>query len=128
MEEIIAYKTNDGRIFNNSKDAEEYEKNMAPIRAFKIYACDELCDEKGLKFEGYLLVHAKDNHSIFAEDWCYCEYGNRITFIKGLYNSNSITHHWEYNECEIQDVEEDKIIDRIEDDLVYKIWEQKGDI
>lgn len=59
---------------------------------------------------------------MFVEDWCYKKYGNKVTFVMGVYGSNTITYSWMVCNSLLEDIEEDKIIARLEESFVDKIW------
>ncbi len=127
MEEIriITYKTIDGKLFDVKEDAEKHEKTLTKVKAYKIYAYPDLTEGRhGAKFQGYLLVHADNNQDLFVEDWCYRKYKNKIGFIMGAYGSNAIMETWLYHEVPLASVNlnENKILDKIEENFVNKIW------
>lgn len=125
MREIksVVYETLDGKIFKNKEDAEKHEQKLKGIKAYKIYAYPDLTEGRhGYQFQGYLLVNARNSHSLFVENWCYSKYGNRVDFIMGGFNSNAIMEKWSFVGCDLYLVNEAEILDKIEEDLVDKIW------
>lgn len=124
MEEvkIVVYKTIDGKIFENKEEAEKHERNISNVYAFKIYYQPDLTEGRGFQKYGYLLINANKKHEIFARHWCYERFGNEITFVMGVYGSNAITKEWSICHCPLNKVEDDKILDKIEEQFVNKLW------
>lgn len=90
----------------------------------KVYAEPDLNEGRnGPKFVGYMLVHANGYHSMFAEEWGYRKYGNKIAFIRGTYGSNAIVDSWFIRECKLKEVVSSEIIDKVEEAFVTKLWE-----
>lgn len=118
----VTYKTIDGKLFDNEEDALKHEKAYQNIKAFKIFAYPDLTEGRnGPTFQGYLLVHAKSDHSLFVEDWCYRKYHNKVSFVMGAFSSAAIRENWYYLPCKLSEVD-DQIIEKIEEDFVTKIW------
>lgn len=124
MEEVltIAYKTIDGKLFESKEEAQKHEEQNQNLKAFKIFAYPDLTEGRsGPEFQGYLLVNAKSNHSMFAEHWCYEKYHNKIAFVMGVFGSNAIMENWYYTSCSLSEVN-DSIIGKVQEDFVEKLW------
>lgn len=124
--ETVCYKTTDGKIFETESMAQEHEKELSNVKAFKVYAHPDLTEGRyGPSLQGYLLVHANKYHDEFAKHWAYTEYGNEIAFVMGAYGSNAIIGNWKVTQCDIDSIESDKIVDKIEENFIKKIWEEE---
>lgn len=125
MKEVIriVYETVDGKVFYNKEEAEKHEEKINDVKAFRVYAHPDLTEGRsGASFQGYLLVHVRNAHEMFAEEWCYRKYGNKVTFVQGVYGSNAIMTSWRLSPCSVFNVEDSKIIGRLEEDFVDKLW------
>ncbi len=127
MEEIktVTYKTIDGKLFDNKEDAVKHEETLSKVKAYRICAYPDLTEGRhGYKFQGYLLVHTNAYQNLFAEEWCYKKYKSRVDFVMGAYGSNAIMVTWSYDEVPLSSIDQnkDKILDRIEENFVTKIW------
>lgn len=125
MQEIktVVYKTVDGKLFDKKEEAEKHEELFKNLRAFKVNAQPDLTEGRhGPVFQGYLLVNAKSNQHLFAEDWCFKKYGNGVAFVMGTFGSNAIIKNWMVTNCKMEEVENDKIIGRIQENFVDKLW------
>ncbi|HLO11329.1 MAG TPA: hypothetical protein VK190_03610 [Pseudoneobacillus sp.] len=122
----VTYKTTDGLLFEDQKEAEKHEKELNDVKVFKIYSGPDLTEGRhGPEFTGYLLIHANNNHDMFAENWCYNNYGNKVAFTMGVYGSNAILYRWRFQQCALDQVEPNKVIARLEEDFVTKLWDKK---
>lgn len=121
------YQTDDGKIFESKLEAETHEGKFKNVKAFKITYNYDWNEGRGYHSNGYVLVHTKNHHKMFVEDWCFRKFGNRIGFVMGAYGSNAVAYKWLIESCELQDVEEDKILAKLEEKFVDKIWSDDND-
>lgn len=124
MKEVtkLVYETEDGKVFENKEDAIKYEEKFLNVKAYHIFYKPDLIEGRGLQEDGYILVHSRNNHKLFAEHFCYKEFGNKVGFVMGAYGSNAITTTWSISSCDLKSIDENKIITKIEEDFVEKIW------
>lgn len=122
IEEIKTYRTQDGKIFDDRKKAEKHELELQKVKIYRVNYHPELNEGKGFLASGYVYVHANDYHEMFLRDWLYKKFGNPISFVMGVYGSNAITNSYLWYEVVESDVNADKILARIEETLVNKIW------
>lgn len=125
MEEIksITYRTIDGKLFESKEEAEQHEMKIRNVKAYKIYAYPDLNEgRRSAEFQGYLLVNSDGYHDMFAEYWCYEKYKNRVAFVMGAFGSNAIMENWSYKSCDVLEVQSEKIIGRVQDKFVPKLW------
>lgn len=123
MRSIIVYETVDGRKFREKELAEKHEGSLQDIKAYEVHLSDET--SRKIKLKGYLLVHAKEHHDMFAEYWGYGRYGNRVKFENNAYDSAAVRETWKLNKCDVNEVDFELIIEKIEEDSIVKIWNTK---
>lgn len=96
-EEIVIEK-----VIEAAKDADEKRKKSInrgrKLKYYKVSYRPDLTEGRGFKEHGVLTIGARDNHSMFAEHWCFDNFGNRIAFIMGVYNDAAITENWRIKE------------------------------
>lgn len=95
------WKTIDGTVFSNQKDAIQYEESFNDVMYFS-YRYSPLSD---LSVEpnttGYIVVNALRNHRKFALHALHEIYGNPITFRQNKFDSTVIAQKWLLTgECE----------------------------
>lgn len=123
MKEVTAFKTSDGRLFETEENAKAHENTLSKVKAFSIYTGPDLTEGRhGPKFQGYLLVHANGSHELFAEDWCFKNFNNRVAFVMGVFGSNAIIEKWQFKKVDLHVVSDGEVIDRIEENFVSKLW------
>lgn len=127
MRSIIVYETIDGQKFIEKELAERHEGSLQDVRAYEVQCGQEIGGKHRLQKAGYLVVHAKEYHDMFAEYWGYGRYGNRVKFDDGKYASDSIKESWKLTKCKIDDVIFEEIIERLEEDGIVKIWKKTGE-
>lgn len=118
----LVYETEDGKVFENKEDAIKYEEKYLNVKAFHVYHSPDLTEGRGYQKDDYILVHARGNHLLFAEHYCYKTFGNKVSFVMGVYGSNAITPAWSVTPCDMKKVDNNKILHKIEEDFVEKIW------
>ena len=115
------YKTDDGHTFESLNDAEfhvAFKKDDVVL--FELYAKPDLGEGRhGAKKRGYIFVHAKDKHKLFAEEFMYEKYGNKIDFVQGTYGSNAIIEAWKIKQVDKNKVE----LNDIDNATIYKLEE-----
>lgn len=122
IEEIKTYRTSDGELFNEKKEAEKHELMLQKIKIYHVYYHPDLNEGKGYLDNGYVFIHANNYHEKFLKDWLHKEFGNPVSFVMGVYGSNAIMDSYTWYEVTKSEVESDKVLARIEEDFVNKIW------
>lgn len=67
------------------------------VRYFVFSYEADLNEGRDFRKRGMVLVHALRDHRAFAEQWAYENFGNRIGFCMGVYNSSCITELWRFD-------------------------------
>lgn len=95
---------------------------MQNIKAYRINYHPDL-NEGCLYYDnGFVLIHANRYHEKFLKNWLCEQFGNPISFVMGVFGSNTIMDSYTYYECNISEVDENNILTRIEENFVDKIW------
>lgn len=118
--EIKTYKCSDGIIFNTEKEALDHEKKYDNVIVYEV--TQTTIDQ--VTTRNVLLVHVIANPTIFVEEWCYRNFGNRYMFKTSIHTSSNLFAAWAYRllDRKVKDLNEnDIIIGRIEDDLIEKV-------
>ena len=108
-ESVTIYVTKDGKKFIDKEQAERHEKLLENTRYFKVRYNPDLNETGQLMSVGYIKVQAPWGHNLWAEDWLYEQFGNRIAFIQG----SAPTENWTYIEVDPEQVDYGKIIKSI---------------
>lgn len=124
IEEIKTYKTSDGKLFDNKDEAERYEFELQKIKIYRVHYHPELNEGKRYLDDGYVFIYANNYHEMFLKDWLYKKFGNPISFVMGVYGSNAIVDSYIWYEITEPEIESNKILARIEEDFVNKIWRE----
>ena len=105
------YTTSDGKEFDNEKEAKEHDEKVIreSIKVYKVYYNPD--------------VHANKHHDQFIEYFLCKRFGNPISFVMGTFGSNAIMQTYIYHEVPESDVKADKVLARIEETFVDKLWE-----
>lgn len=121
------YTASDGKEFNNEKEAEEHDKKVIreSIKVYKVYYNPDLNEGRGYGDHGYVYVHANKYHEQFLEYFLCKRFGNPISFVMGTFGSNAIMQTYTYLEVPESDVKADKILARIEEVFVDKLWNKE---
>lgn len=114
VKEVKAYKTSDGELFPDERSAGRHEQEIAGI---KTYFIKHMHGSRS----GFVMIHAKRRHEMLLKQWLYCTYGNSILYTENM-NSDTIKEAYGYEECDMVDVDENRILVRIEDECMEKIW------
>lgn len=122
IEEIKSYRTSDGEIFSDKHNAEMHEQNLQNIKVYRIDYHPDLNEGYSYYDRGFVFIHANRYHEKFLKNWLYENLGNPISFIMGVFGSNAIMDSYIYYECNMSEVDENKILAKIEEKFVDKIW------
>lgn len=93
------------------------------IKVYKVYYNPDLNEGRGYEDDGYVYVHANKHHDQFIEHFLCKRFGNPISFVMGTFGSNAIMQTYIYHEVPESDVKADKVLARIEETFVDKLWE-----
>lgn len=108
-ENTAVFITKDGKKFFNEQQAEQHEEALNNNRYYRVRYGPDLT-ETGNRLEvGYLIVKASWGHELWAEDWLYRKFGNRIAFVQGC----APTEKWTFGRVEMNQVDNEKILDSI---------------
>lgn len=135
IQKKIIYTTSDGKTFEDKKEAEKHERKLQ-IELIKIYrvqyhptwVLNAEYKDTGCKYIiryehiGYVYIHANSHHGLFLQDYLCETFGNPISFVMGVHGSNEIMESYTYSECSEKEVEKNKILARIEEEFVDKLW------
>lgn len=124
IEEIKTYKTSDGELFDDKKEAEKHELELQKIKIYRVNYHPELNEGRGYLDKGYVFIHANNFHEMFLKDWLHKKFGNPISFVMGVYGSNAIMDSYTWCEVTESEVEPNKVLARIEENFVNKIWKE----
>lgn len=124
IEEIKTYKTSDGELFDDKKEAEKHELELQKIKIYRVHYHPELNEGRGYLDKGYVFIHANNFHEMFLKDWLHKKFGNPISFVMGVYGSNAIMDTYTWYEVTESEVEPNKVLTRIEENFVNKIWKE----
>ena len=116
------YTTSDGKEFDNEKEHDE-KVIRESIKVYKVYYNPDLNEGRGYEDDGYVYVHANKHHDQFIEYFLCKRFGNPISFVMGTFGSNAIMQTYIYHEVPESDVKADKVLARIEETFVDKLWE-----
>lgn len=119
------YTTSDGKEFDNEKEAKEHDEKVIreSIKVYKVYYNPDLNEGRGYEDDGYVYVHANKHHDQFIEYFLCKRFWNPISFVMGTFGSNAIMQTYIYHEVPESDVKADKVLARIEETFVDKLWE-----
>lgn len=119
------YTTSDGKEFDNEKEAKEHDEKVIreSIKVYKVYYNPDLNEGRGYEDDGYVYVHANKHHDQLIEYFLCKRFGNPISFVMGTFGSNAIMQTYIYHEVPESDVKADKVLARIEETFVDKLWE-----
>jgi hypothetical protein len=123
---IEKFESTDGKIFDTESQCVLHESQMKDVAWFEVFAGPDLTEGRhGPKSRGYIAVHAKSSHSMFAEHWCYKEYGSAVAFCQGVFGSNAVIPNWRVDRLENVNMSLDvNILALIEERCVSKkMWD-----
>lgn len=124
IEEIKTYRTSDEKVFDDKKMAEMHELELQKIKVYCVHYRPDLNEGRGHLERGYVFIHANKYHEKFLKDWLHKKFGNPISFVMGVYGSNAIMDSYTWYEVTESDVKSDKVLARIEENFVNKIWKE----
>lgn len=93
--QTTVYVASDGKEFLSESECAEHETVLKDVVYFPVRLYPDLTEGRhGPKHVGCIAVNARGNHAEFAEYAAYEIYGNKITFVQGVFSSNAITRSW----------------------------------
>lgn len=104
-EELTVYIANDGKRFFSEAEAIKHEEVMSQTKAYMVFHSPDLSTGDFIK-GGFAIVQSSGDNELWLEDWLYKKFGSRVAFIKG----RKPTENWAYEEIDISDVNERRII------------------
>lgn len=119
------YTASDGKEFDNEKEAKEHDEKVIreSIKVYKVYYNPDLNEGRGYNNIGYVYIHANSHHELFLQNYLCETFGNPISFVMGVFGSNAIMESYTYSVCSEKEAKPDKIIARIEEKFVDKLWD-----
>lgn len=129
VSEKTIYTTSDGKTFEDKQEAEKYEKKLQQksIKIYKVHYSPDLNEGRGYYNNGYVYIHANREHELFLRHFLCEKFGNPISFVMGVFGSNAIMPSYSYIECSEKDVIPDKILAKIEENFVDKLWNHENE-
>lgn len=106
---MTVFVTKDGKRFFTEEEAKIHEEILNNTKAYKVRFSPDLTETGRLYDVGYLIVQAGWSHSLWAEDWLYKKFGNRVAFVQGV----APTENWTFEEVELEEVEQGKLLDNL---------------
>lgn len=124
IQEKIIYTTSDGKTFEDKNEAEKHEKKLQAerIKIYRVRYHPDLNEGRGYNNIGYVYIHANSHHELFLQNYLCETFGNPISFVMGVLGSNAIMESYTYSVCSEKEVKPDKILARIEEEFVDKLW------
>lgn len=124
IRERVIYTTSDGKTFEDKKEAEKHEKKLQAerIKIYRVQYHPDLNEGRGYNNIGYVYIHANSHHELFLQNYLCETFGNPISFVMGVFGSNTIMESYTYSVCSEKEVKPDKILARIEENFVDKLW------
>lgn len=125
IQKKIIYTTSDGKTFEDKNEAEKHEKKLQAerIKIYRVHYHPDLNEGRGYNNIGYVYIHANSHHELFLQNYLCETFGNPISFVMGVFGSNAIMDSYTYSVCSEKEVKPDKILARIEENFVDKLWE-----
>ena len=109
-EEMTVYIAKDGKKFFSEEEATKHEKILSNRKAYMVSYKPDLTETGKLLAVGYLIVQATWSNELWAEDWLYNKFGNRIAFVQGV----APTEKWTFQEVNLDEVEHSKLLATIQ--------------
>ncbi|GIN88674.1 hypothetical protein J6TS2_50600 [Heyndrickxia sporothermodurans] len=108
-EQATVFVTEDGKKFHDEAKAIAHEKSLNNTRYYKVRYGPDL-NETGNRLKvGYLIVKASWGHNLWAEDWLFNNFGNRIAFVQGC----APTENWTFGRVEVSQVDYSNVLETI---------------
>src|SRR5690606_7187450 len=95
--------------FLDEQQAKIHADSLNNTRYYQVRYGPDLTETGNCLKVGYLTVKASWGHDLWAEDWLYNKFGNRIAFVQGV----APTEKWTFSRVELNRVDHEKILGSI---------------
>lgn len=121
---VTMYKTEDGEMFYDKEEAEVHKIKLAKVKVYAVYSYPEnsIAAKRVPYLSGYILVNADLHHSLFATWYMHENFGNCVFFNDDSFRSSDISLRWKIEETDFSNLDQNKIIAKLEDCNCDRLW------